>query len=378
MFDLILKIFLFLSPIIFLFFQQFPLLNGKIAGLQFYQFGFFTTNTEVIQQQFFQYGVVILFIVALFSKQARVIKDKSLGLLLIVCILGVIWHTKTIKSFYSIFLGFLLFYLVATYTKNIKPVLKIIVVVSILNTLFAVLQFFNINLIYSPKYTVNTSFGGSEIFGLMSYKTQLGIYQALSIPICYLFNPFLSIIPLIGLLLSKSLTAVICALIGSFYLLREKISRIRFSYIYFMVFISLIVVYSIRLFLNFNHKLDLRLDVWSYSLKMFFKNWFYGAGLGLFKYQGALTTYQNPYSFYLQVANGLGILGFLALLFFIKDKLVGINKENITAKVLFCSCLILVLSGLGYCLLDYPRLAGTTIVLFGLLTIIKKEVRNED
>jgi len=358
-FDLVLSIFLLLSPIIFTSF-------GFAARYQWYQFGYFSNSINLLQLQFFQYGTVMLFLVALFSKPKRLFQDKYFGILFALCIWSVFLHPKTIQNFYNIFLGFLLYYLVVTYTKNAKSILKVVVIVATLNTLFAILQFFHINLIYYPK---------ADIIGLMSYKSQLGIYQALALPICYTLNPYLSIIPLIGLLLSKSVTAIIPAIIGMAYLFRKKISNLRFSYIYFMVFITSLIFLCIKSF----NKLSLRFDVWVVTLQMIFKKWLYGYGIGTFKYINSKhIQYDDPYGLYLGVTYALGILGIIALILFLKDKFIRIKNNALIAQGLLVSCLILVLCGFGYSFLDYPRLAGTIIPLFAFLEILKRKENYEN
>ena len=70
--------------------------------------------------------------------------------------------------------------------------------------------------------------GIDRTYGLMKLESHLGTYQALSIPILYMFNPILAIIPLIGLLLSKTSTAIIGAVIGIILLKRipQKLFKI--------------------------------------------------------------------------------------------------------------------------------------------------------
>ena len=355
MFDLALSIFLLLSPIIFTSF-------GFAARYQWFQFGYFSSSINLLQLQFFQYGIVMLFLTALFNKPKRIFQGKYFGILLGLCIWSVFLHPKTIQNFHNILLGFLLYYLVVSYSKNVREILKVVVAVSALNTLFSILQFFHINFIYYPK---------ADIIGLMSYKSQLGIYQALALPICYALNPFLSIIPLIGLLLSKSVTAIIPAIIGMAYLFRKKIYKLQFTYIYFMAFAFSIIFLGVKFF----QKLSLRFDVWVVTLKMIMNKWFYGYGIGTFKYVNSRhTQYDDPYSLYLGITHALGVLGVIALAFFISSKFRGFKDNSSVAQGLFTSCLVLALCGLGYSFLDYPRLAGTTIVLFGLSTVIKMEV----
>ena len=363
MFDLFLKIFLFLSPIFLI-----PN-NGLAARFQWFQFGYFTSSISILQLQFFQYGTIILFLVALFEKPKRLFQDRYLGILFLFCVLSVYFHPKTITNFHNIFLGFLLYYLVVSYTRNVKSVLKVVLFVSLFNTIFAILQFFDIHWIYHKT---------PEIIGLMVLKSHLGIYQALAIPICYALNPWLSIIPIIGLLLSKSLTAIIPAIIGMAYLLRNKIYHLK-SMPFIMVAISCFLFFGGRIF----YKLSLRFEIWIETLKLISQNLFYGYGIGVFKYLkpvggDKIIEYTDPYSLYFGAAHALGIFGLIAILFFIISKFKESKNDDLITKGLVVSCLILVISGLGYSFMDYPRLAGTVIILFGLLTITKGEDHGKD
>ena len=313
-----------------------------------------------MQLQFFQYGTVFLFIVSLFDKPKRLFQDKYFGILTVFCFLSVFFHPVSIKIFPNVFLGLLLYYLVVSYTKNVKSVLKVVVVVAGLNTIFALLQFFDIHLIYRPTV---------EIIGLMSYKSHLGIYQAIAVPICYAFNPWLSIIPIIGLLLSKSITAIIPAIIGMGYLLRNKIYHLRSMPILMMI-ISCFVFLGGKIF----YKFSLRFDVWLKTLVLISQKFVYGYGIGVFKYVSSKgIIYQDPYNLYLGIAHALGIFGLIVFLVFIFDKFEVLNNNNLMVRGVIASCLIFLVSGFGYSFMNYPRLAGTAVVLFGLLTVIKKE-----
>lgn len=311
------------------------------------------------------YGVIALFIVSLFSNAKRSFNDTAANLFLLIAFINVYFHPKTIKFFPIIFLGFILYRLVSTCTdvKNLRSFFKVIAVVSLLNTAFAIFQFFGIHFIYQDK---------GEIIGLMSYKTQFGIYQALALPICFYLNPWLVIIPAIGLLLSNSGTALIAGVIGMIYLLWKNGFRIYSSYIWVMIITSS----AIFLYKHF-HQLTIRFPAWIYAIKNSLSNIVVGNGVGTFKYvierpKMYPLEYPDPYSIYLEVFYSFGILGIVAFLFFIKDKFSGIEKNSIVTA-LSSSCLVLAVVGFGYSFMDYPRLAGTAIILFGLLTAVKGE-----
>jgi hypothetical protein len=64
----------------------------------------------------------------------------------------------------------------------------------------------------------------------------------------------------------------------------------------------------------------------------------------------------------------IGVLAFIPLILFVDKKLLKTNR------VLLASIIIFFLCGIEKSFLDYPRLAGTFIVLFGFLTLSKGEM----
>ena len=347
MFNFVLAIFLLLSPIVIV-----PL-NGFIARLQWYQFGVLTGSGNLMQLQFFQYGAVFLFLAALFDKPKRKFDNKYLGLLFGIYVWSVFSNPKTMENFFTILAGFAIYYLVSIYASRKKMFFWIIFSVATLNTIFAVLQYFDINLIYWRK---------DDIVGLMSYKTHLGIYQAIAIPITYSLNPFLALIPAVGLFLSKSATSILAMIIGMIYLLRLKLKHIIFP---------LIVLVIAGLQHNLVSRFLIRWVAWKEAFSLIIKN-IWGYGVGTFKFIHDGVQYNDPYNLYLGITHALGIAGLIAIILFIRNSLYkNCSRELITA------CLILVVIGFGYSFLDYARLAGTAVVLFALLEVGKIESKKE-
>lgn len=356
MFNLALCIFMVLSPILFL-----PLSVPGVATLQFYQFGYFGSSINLVQLQIFQYGAIILFLCALLDKPRRVFDDRFFPVLFFIYIISIYRHPSTIGSFSIIGFGVLLFYLVSVYScqKIINDVFKVIIFVSFVNSVFAILQFFGINLIYHPKH---------EIVGLMSYKTQLGIYQAIAVPIAFSIHPLLALIPLPGLILAKSGTALFGVIFGMMYFFRN---RLKLSPVHYLAIFGTMIV----LFSRFFYKFSLKFKIWSETVRMSFDNFLFGKGIGVFRYIDTETfkkplEYTDPYSIYLQVFYFLGLFGLLTFLLFVYNRFKN-TAVTVTGDALKSSCLIILVCGAVYSLMDYSRLAGTTIVLFGLLNCIK-------
>ena len=352
---IILGIFLFLSPIVVLIGNN-ARLNGLFAALQYYQFNFFGSAGDTLQLQFFQYGAVALFITALFTKPVRDFKDKYAGLFLLICFINVFLHPSGLRNFGYILLGFLIYYVVVTRIKNIKGLLWVILAVSLSNTIFALLQFFGIHLIYADT---------GRIDGLMCISNHLGIYQALALPLCYSLNPYFAIVPLIGLLLSKCVTATMAAVIGMSYFLWKK--RFNLGSVTFMCWLSAIAFFIARNYKLIIYKTQLRLWVWVQSLEHILQRPLAGHGIGGFEMTNPIYgPFNSPYNLYIEVTYFLGFVGLVVLMLFIKDK--------ISSTAVGASCLILLICGLAQSFMDFPRLAGTAIVLFGLTKCGKEKL----
>lgn len=363
MINISIGIFLLCSPIVFL-----SLAVPSLPTLQFYQFGYFSNSVNLVQLQLFCFWAILLVVASLFDTPRRNFRDEQMKWLLLISTVSVYLHPKTIKLFPVIFLGFLLYYVVSVCadTNRLRMFFWAIASVAVLNTVFAVLQSLNIHLIYHAKEN-------GEIVGLMGYKTQLGIYQALSIPVCFALNPWLAVIPTIGLFLSKSGTSILACIVGLSYFFRRELWKYGSMPIY-MASSSLILFFIVRHY----HQLTLRFGSWLEAINGIFKHPIAGNGFGTFDYVekrlGGDVFYSDPYNLYLGVFYAIGVLGLVVFVVFLKDKLFLGGQSHIVHEAVRASCLILVVVGFGYSFMDYPRLAGTAIVLFGLLTALKPEV----
>lgn len=353
MFNIALGLFLLLSPIFFL-----PIQVGNISALQFYQFGVLGNNGYNFSQlQFFQYGTIILFLISLLSRPLREFKDKVSVLLLGLFCLSVYFHPIGVKNFGNIFLGFMLYWLVVVHCKNYKKLLWILVVVSLLNTVFATLQFFGINLIYQAN---------GRYDGLMLISTHLGVYQAMVLPICYVVSPWFAIIPIIGIALSKSVTAIL--IMFAWLIIRLRNSKFKISMPQLILILSGMVWYIIHNWSLILTKIDIRLSVWLPTVD---KIWHKILGFGIvpFSLNSKYGLYENVNSIYLELIYILGVVALIPLFLIVKNILKSPDK------VLVSSLMIALICGIEKSFLDYPRLAGTFIVLYGFLMISKGEKR---
>lgn len=351
MFDKVLFVFMVLSPIFNIVINN-ARLNGIFVGLQYNQFGTLSLASNAVQLQFFQYMVIALLAGTFFSKQKRFLTDWSVGILFILTCVSFVIHNSTLPLFVPVLLGFLLYKTVVSSTRNMKIVLWAVFVVASLNTVFSVLQFFDIHLLYKPH----------GVHGLMMIKNHLGVYQALAIPLCYALNPWLAIIPVIGLVLAKSSTGAIAAIIGILYVMRERIPKGIMT-----VWISVSVIAF--LFIKHFRWFVIRLPAWQEVFRT--RSWF-GHGIGTFEMTVPdVGRYDMAYGIYQDAIYAVGIISVIFIFKFIKDNVRFYNDR--IANGICGSCIILFVCGLTQSFMSFPRLAGTAIVLFALLRIVKEE-----
>jgi len=365
-FDVALSILLVLTPTIFVI-GNFPKLNGWVARYQFSLWKFFNANNvESVQTLFYCFSVLVLFLISMVSRQLRPFKDLPVAILFGLTMFNVLLHPKGVVLLPYIFLGFLLYYIIVAYVKDIRSIVYPMLIVASLNTLFALLQLVGVHFPYSDTMRCD---------GVMFLSSHMALYQAISIPLIYMISPWLIIIPIVGLLLSGSIVPLVASLIGMTFLLR----RSNFLSMPMTGIIGAIALYLIFISNGLIYKFMIRLSVWLSSLDFSF----FGHNLGSFK--SVLPTIGNSpttYSLYLTIYYYLGVAGYCALAYFIIDKVKGFRKSNAGKpfECLFASIVILGLCGLTQSFLDFPRLAFTAIVLLAGLSafLTRGEVNGND
>lgn len=355
MFDIALGIFLLVSPIFFM-----PMQVGNINALQFYQFGVLgNSGYNFMQLLFFYFAAVALFIIAMLSEPQRKFNDKWAVILFLSYCVSLFIHPIGIKMFGSVLMGMLLYYLVTVYTKNYKKLYKFIFAISLLNTVFAVLQFFKIYLIYTPNGRVD---------GLMCLFTHLGVYQVIALPICYVLNPALIIIPIIGVVLSKSITAITIMFVWLIIKFAKRI--ISGGFLVVNMLLGILVYFIIHNWHLIIQKINIRLYVWIPTIKQIFQHLFDGHGIKPFLFQHSIGLYESPCSIYLSVIHQLGVLAVIPILMIIRRIL------SLKGSPVFESLIIVLFVGIEKPIFDFSRLTGTIIVLFAFLGIMKGELQN--
>jgi O-antigen ligase len=365
-FNLALKVFLFLSPLFF--FKELHLSFAR--GL------------------FFILGSFILFGISLSLDPRRKFANIWLSLFILLAVVRVFFDNGISNSagewfnfwlscanFIYVFCGVLLFYTVYCYADKPGDYFKPIMWVSILNFLLLSTQLMNKDFMWhnAPSFS-----------GFMENSSQLGQYSALALPITFFLNPIFSIIPLVTLVVSNSVSPMLAsvagmALIGGF---KGRILTIK---------IAVGVLLTLAFVFNFSYvtaKFQCRPIMWQTTLKLALQRPFLGWGYGSFRKEvtgnsvlAALgtTEFSRAHNDFLHTAQELGfpIMVCVGMFFYgIFKKFIAIKNKDKILLTLSASVIIVLVNMSGQTLIRYASIAGTFIVLLALFCVKLEEAQN--
>lgn len=358
-FNFVLKLFLFLSP---------------IFTFRAYQFSF-------ARGLFFVLGAFVLFGISLGCEPKRRFSNIWVSLFLLLAFIRIFFDNSfgnsqaewfnfwiSCAGFIYVFCAVLLFYIVYAYADNIKQYLIPIMWVCVLNFILTLAQIFN----YDFMWTHTPS-----LCGFMENSSQLGQYSAMSLPILFYLNPILAIIPVITLFLSKSISPLLASAVGMAILggFKGRILIIKAGVGVLLVLVGL---------LNFGYiqaKFQCRPIMWQKTLKTALQKPYLGWGYGSFgdkvlnnKNCGSLggVEFSRPHNDYLHTAQELGFPILIAVgMFFagLFKKFIAIKNKD---KLLLClaSLIIIVLINMcGQSEIRYASIAGSFVILLALFCI---------
>jgi len=351
-FDFVLKVFLFLAPIFY--WGNLPLAQTQL--------------------QFFQLGVIFLFFVALSQKKQRDLKDKTLFALGFVCFLNIFIAPTPYSRMALVNIVFLLllYYLIVCYAKNVRCILKTLVLLSAINAILGLSQRFGLDFVY------DTSSGSCAFMGTSAFH---GDFQAIIFPIALYLHPLMAIFPVMGLVLSKSATAGMATVVGLAFIAAKK----RFGSIHFLAILSGMTIFIVHFRDQLLRKLIMRTTIWKKALELIFdkplQGWGFGSIFGMtdefcWPQYG---TADRLYNDYLEFGLCVGIVGCIFLFIFFCNKVKRYRRADKTLllNTVFAGCIVAsaiclshspmapIFSGIG----QSPRIAIVIITMFALLEI---------
>lgn len=338
MFDLILKLGLLLSPIVY----GMNVSPDRFDTIFFWLFG------------------VVLFSVSLFEQPKReipLIVKRIILFLIGICLSNLFWYSFNpicLSVLINIFFGCFVFILIIKYASNSLTFYRYIFYAGLINIAVFLLQKINYNPIFDIKIE-------GEKGGLLGNGPRLMDYLAMTMPIA----PFGFFYPLLSLLTKEFLIVGIAGLI----FIRKANNKIRISLAFIILLISIFFLRQ-----EIINSLHTRWLIWEPTIKIFLKRPLLGYGLGMFSRISSQfitkTGLQVDYAFnsYLQFIFGTGILGLVWL---------GYVFKYIYSKIKFDKTFFAVLSLCILCLLEYPfeipKLWITIIAILAFFVIKKEE-----
>ena len=363
LFNLALKTFLFLSPIFF----------------------FRTYQISLARGMFFLFGSFALFGISLANEPKRKLFNPWLTLILLAGLVRVFvgnefgnasseWFNFWLSSagFIYLFAGVLLFHTVYCHAENIKQYLTPILAVCILNFILAVAQITGHDFMW---------FNRPSLCGFMSVSSQLGQYSALSVPLLYIVNPYLALIPLATLFMAKSVSAIVAVFAGAIWWSWNK--KIKwFRPVYFILGIALVLgVFNYQYIIT---KWQCRPVMWEKTARVVLQRPYLGHGYRSFtetvvqpeaKASLGSVEFSRCHNDYLHTMQELGIpiVLFAVGLFIGLWKKFKAAKKDVLTYLLATSILIILVNCCGQTLIRYAEIAGTFIVVLALLFVKLKE-----
>ncbi len=359
LFNLALKVFLFLSPIFF----------------------FWEYKSSYVQGMFFVFGSFALFGMSLGLEVRRKFSNPWLSMFLLGALIRVFvggnfnseseWFNFWMSSagFIYILAGVLLFYTVYSHAEDSKNYLTPILAVCSVNLILVVAQLLGHDFMWSNNLSIG---------GFMGISSQLGQYSAMSIPVLAFISPWLVVIPLFTLYASGSISSIVALSAGIAFWGWQRKKKL-------MLFLIIPILFGC-----FNYKLIVqkwrcRPIMWEKTLRVILKRPYLGHGYRSFtkavvqpEAKGIVggKEYSRPHSDPLHTVQEMGfpIMIFVGGFFLSLWKKFKVAKKDALTYFLATSVLIVIVNGSGQTLIRYASLAGTFIVLLAFLFIKINEV----
>jgi len=348
-FDFVLKVFLFLSSL-FLFKDYLP---------------------SFARSLFFICGTFVLYGVSLSCEPRRKFSNIWVSLFFLLAFIPIFFNTGEFEffdfwgsmyGFLYILCGIILFKTVYCHSGDVVKYIKPILAVCVLNLILVSCQMFGYDFLWRSTSPFN------PICGFFESPSQLGQYSAMSIPILFCLSPILAIIPLLTLILSKSVTPMVALFIGSlfyaFYSGKKKI---------ILLIVPVIVIASIFCHSYIAMKWYTRPIMWKQTLHAALQKPFIGHGYQSFNHvvignvdrAGGIVN-ATAFNDYFQTALELGFPILIVVGMFLIGMFKKFKNKDILTVCLATSIVIVLVNMFGQSLIRHASISGTFIVLLAL------------
>lgn len=282
----------------------------------------------------------------------------------------------SVAVLFNIAFGFLFFYFIKTYVKDIDVVLKVICWTALVQVAYLIVQYMNVDYIFYPI----TAAGAARpevkapLVGFLGNKNVLGVYLAFCLPLFRVYYRWLIPVILFALFITKcsmGIVAGVAALI--FFEFFSSIATRKYWKL------GVVILLSAGLLVGFFLKIDTmgleRVEIWKECFKQTF-GWrsVVGRGMARFKHMMIIdetgTEWTNPHNEYIQIYFELGLIGLLIFLGYFVDtfrKFLRMFKDR-QALVLASGVVAVLISCIGM----FPfQLAPTALVAITYIALLE-------
>lgn len=324
--------------------------------------------------------------------------NKYISIFTIICLLNTFFvahfAARAMLLLFQVYISCLAIYGISKFNqKQRKYVLYGILTIFGLSCFYLVVQYFN----KDPFFFSTLSHNRDELVAFFGAKDQLGSFFALTAPIAYFFNPYLSILSILGLFISHSSFAFVSAIISlGLYVSITNKNKIK----YLIVGLFIVGV----LFFRYGDDVSIadfgtRGAVWNEAIKDVFKqritigsqevkgSLINGYGLGNFlnifpyiegqgKFNYSNEKFTHAHNDYIEVFSDLGLLGLLSILILLFNFVYRFikSKKNKELVCLFCSIIAYLLNASGNFLTHLAYSGAFLIILVGLYEATRREL----
>jgi hypothetical protein len=367
-FDYCLKIFIVLSPALFV-----PSPPG-MQPIETIEFGYMS------QELFFRYGIIFLFGITMMMRPVRILKFNSGFAFLAIAIvfsLFIDFNIQVRRQLLNLFFGLLFYKIVVEYIQlnKLKEYAGWFFWFLFANLMLCLFQ----NIGYDPIFRhihSNLVPTTENIVGFMRLRANLGVITAMVAPILILLSPWTLIVTLPLLFYAKSSAAVLAVLSSLGVIFSQRVPKKIFVLV-LAGLLALGIFYVLKMDMP-NGDFGKRPEIWFRTAhEVLTKSPFVGFGLGSFaKWMPSMDQIGVSdklfwiwvHNDYLQVLFTNGIVGLVVILCFVKTRIREFLRlrENHEIQVLFGCFLSVAIISFFHFPFEMAKLAGIAVFMMAL------------
>lgn len=339
------------------------------------------------QEMFVQYSAFLALALSFWIPKVRTVKSGWISLIFGYLVLQTLIFNFDIMPRFTLVNVLLSVYLIQFFSERtmypIKSIGKWFIGFATLNIFWMFLQHHNIDPIFVSSNPVAKP--EVDIVGFFGGKFAMGCWAALALPFVFSVHPIFTVILLPLIFMSHSSTAAVGALFSFFFMMWMRNKRL--ALYLFGAFATLATLYVLKVDMP-SGQFEKRFPVWLACITLSKEHWWFGAGLGMWKELGLMTTQETSkellhwswvHNEYLQFMFEAGFIGLILLLGYIYNSmkfLIRFLKFDKELQAIMASFISLILISLVHFPFHIGRLAALSVFILALVEAKKSDIKN--